>query len=107
MYCCNDCETIFRDPIVIREDPSPSGVSLMPGFYEYESCPNCGSDYITEAERCPVCGDYHKPSEVNGSELCKDCAEEIDLILQSTIEVLAERHDTDYAVLREAISERV
>lgn len=36
---------------VVRDDPSPAGISLSPGFYEYvEPCP------CVEAGRCPWCG---------------------------------------------------
>lgn len=48
MYKCNDCNHIFEEPIIEYDDPSPSGVSLPSGYYEYRYCPKCGSDDVEE-----------------------------------------------------------
>lgn len=46
MYRCTDCGLIFETPDIIYDDPSPSGISLPPGSYEYDVCPKCASDNI-------------------------------------------------------------
>ena len=48
MYKCNNCNHIFEEPIIEYDDPSPSGVSLPSGYYEYWYCPKCGSDDVEE-----------------------------------------------------------
>lgn len=48
MYKCNNCDHIFDEPLIERDDPSPSGVSLPSGYYEYYHCPKCYSDDIEE-----------------------------------------------------------
>lgn len=48
MYKCLECGWTFEEPAIIREDPSPAGVSLMRGFYTYSVCPNCGDGAIEE-----------------------------------------------------------
>ena len=48
MYKCNNCNHIFDEPIIEHDDPSPSGVSLPSGYYEYWYCPKCGSDDVEE-----------------------------------------------------------
>ena len=48
MFYCQDCKREFEEPFVYYEDPSPSGIALPPGFYKYELCPYCKSDWINE-----------------------------------------------------------
>lgn len=72
---CKDCGYVFddSDAEVIREDPSPAGISLPTGYYEYPVCPECGSDYLADAEECMFCGDeYDKDELIDGA--CRDCA---------------------------------
>ena len=76
MYYCGSCGAIFEEPGVVEEDPSAAGVSLPRGVIVTETCPECGSGYFTEAERCPVCGKWHKENR-GLSAMCQDCAEHI------------------------------
>lgn len=52
MFICNECGKIFDEPIVEYDDPSPEGVSLPQGYYEYYYCPYCGSDDVEEHYEC-------------------------------------------------------
>ena len=78
MYICLDCGRIFDEDEadVIRDDPSPAGVSLPSGYYEYPCCPDCGSDYLGETEKCMLCGEYVGEDDMIGG-FCKDCAADV------------------------------
>jgi hypothetical protein len=51
-WVCKECDGSFDEPKIIRDDPSPKGLSLAPGYYEYASCPFCGSEDIELAHKC-------------------------------------------------------
>ena len=81
MYICTECGEVFEEPVMIKDDPSPAGVSLTSGYYVYESCPHCSSDRIEEAEQCKCCGewyDHNKGSDV----LCDDCYDTVEMKLE-------------------------
>lgn len=69
MYMCRDCGASFEEPNVWYDDPSAEGVSLVKGAYEYQECPNCGSDDIVEANICEKCGSAF----LGEGHLCKYC----------------------------------
>lgn len=72
---CKDCGYVFdeSEADIIRDDPSPAGISLPPGWYEYPSCPECGSDYLADANECMFCGaDVDEEDLEDGA--CPDCA---------------------------------
>lgn len=50
MNRCKQCKEFFydEDVYVVRDDPSPSGIALPAGYYEYRSCPFCGADDYEE-----------------------------------------------------------
>lgn len=79
MYICGECGSTFDEPIIERDDPSPDGVSLSSGYYEIHYCPECGSDDVNEADRCPACGAWKR---YNKSVLCDEC----DIILHEGLE---------------------
>ena len=72
MYICKDCGAVFEEPNVWRDDPSPAGVALPSGYYEYWECPKCGSEDIDEAKQCEVCGEY-----IAFRGICDTCMAEI------------------------------
>lgn len=74
MYVCKDCGEVFEEPVVVYDDPSPQGVSLPRGAYEFRSCPYCDSDNIDEAEVCVCCGEYYNPED---GIVCKECSDGI------------------------------
>ena len=82
MYICNRCGKVFEDDevVVVHDDPSPAGVGLSSGAYEYYHCPHCGSDDIDEAVECAVCGDYFID---DGEEICEECFNKIEEGLDS------------------------
>lgn len=88
MYICKECGEIFDTPVITRDDPSPDGVSLPAGYYEYESCPCCDSTSIDYAVQCASCGEYMDDSK--GSEiLCDSCLEDVTM----TIEHIMKEHN--------------
>lgn len=52
MWYCTECRREFEEPNFYLDDPSPSGIALPPGFYRYDICPYCDSEYIDEIEEC-------------------------------------------------------
>ena len=50
MWYCQECDNIFEEPYIYREDPSPSGIALPPGEERWALCPICGSPYVEELE---------------------------------------------------------
>lgn len=70
MYECKRCDGQFEAPEVYTDDPSPAGVGLRPGAYEYIRCPYCHSTHIEEAKECPACESHH----IRDGILCEDCA---------------------------------
>lgn len=73
MYECRNCGGQFYSPVIEYDDPSPAGVGLPSGAYSTETCPNCGSDDIEEANECPACGSWH----IRDGALCPDCFDRI------------------------------
>lgn len=73
MFICKNCGETFEQPMVVQDDPSPAGVALPSGYYEYEYCPYCESDLIEEADICGVCGDYIE----NGEDFCEYCKRDV------------------------------
>ena len=51
MFYCEECDNIFEHPYIYKEDPSPPGIPLPPGYEIYYLCPICGSPYIDEVEK--------------------------------------------------------
>lgn len=74
MYICKECGKVFEEPVVMYDDPSPSGISLSAGAYEYHACPYCESDDVGEAVECPCCGEYH---DYDDGIVCKECRDGI------------------------------
>ena len=68
MFICKECGAVFEEPNVTYDDPSPSGVALASGAYEYDYCPECGGEDIEVADECASCGEY-----IIGKTLCEDC----------------------------------
>ena len=79
MYICKDCGALFEEPVVWYDDPSPTGVSLPSGCYEYHECPSCGSDDFTEAKECEACGDHYDGDSI----LCPSCMERFGMELKA------------------------
>lgn len=63
MFYCDNCETIFEDPYIIRED-----------WGDNYCCPNCESDDISDATQCKLCGDYMATREdYRREQVCEEC----------------------------------
>ena len=78
MYRCEDCGAYFDEPVVVHDDPSPSGVGLSSGYYVEWYCPSCGGDHIEKAGECASCGEFIPSDEV----LCEDCMKELKKLLK-------------------------
>ena len=50
MIRCNKCREILDQDelVVVSDDPSPKGIALPPGSYNFYFCPHCGSDDFEE-----------------------------------------------------------
>jgi hypothetical protein len=73
MYRCGWCGRFFDEPTIVKDDPSPVGVSLASGYYAEPHCPFCDSESVEEAGECVSCGE---PVEI-GQTLCENCREDL------------------------------
>lgn len=92
MYRCDDCGRFFEEPVVVRDDPSASGVSLPQGYYTEWHCPYCESDKVEEAGSCASCGE----PVADGDTLCDDCKAELQSYLD---DVAKDMHVTKYELM--------
>lgn len=71
-YKCRECdETFTRDELRVEICPDDG--------YKEALCPYCGSDYISSADECALCGDIKFPEEmaVAGDDCCIACLEDM------------------------------
>lgn len=79
MYFCEICKNFFEAPGTDSEthpetDPATTETWIC--------CPFCDDPQITEADRCPICGEYKDPRE-DYCEACKRSVhEEINTLVQ-------------------------
>ena len=69
MYYCKTCGSITEG-----EDASERLCEDPNGRYYYQVCDRCGSDDLTDADKCIVCGEY---VESTIGDVCDDCREKI------------------------------
>lgn len=102
-YYCEDCGEIFEaeDCNKVCEDPSPSGVGLPEGCYEYDTCPYCQSDSLMEAEQCICCGEYY--SKTNMDDLCESCSIDIYKSVEAVIRELSEKYQKTFMDMKEIV----
>lgn len=70
MYICEDCKAMFDTPEMAADVLTHGGNGIDDIGYTY-ICPQCRSEFISEAVRCPVCGDYKAALELCGC--CEAC----------------------------------
>lgn len=101
MLKCKECGQVFDDDEIVRvkDDPSPDGVSLTSGYYEYWECPHCGSDELIEANECPMCGEWFAEDE--GLTICAECQKE----LLDELEKIRNYYDLDESQFGDAIND--
>lgn len=97
---CDICGALIdeKDAKVVKEDPSPAGVGLPGGYYEYLVCPLCEGD-LTEVEICHRC----QAREAKGSGYCEEC--ECDIAKQFKIFVDLNMGDEDTVDARSRLIE--
>ena len=78
MYRCKDCGEYFDEPMLVADDPSPRGISMLEGYCYERHCPMCGSSDIEEAYTCMVCGEYTPAGQV----LCDGCRDDLEIGLK-------------------------
>lgn len=68
MIRCMTCGAVFEtaQTVVDRYDLEEENTE-----YTYGVCPYCGSDYITDGQACPQCGEW------SAEGLCVDCEAEL------------------------------
>lgn len=102
MYRCDECETLFTDPVTaLKESTVPYGV-----------CPNCGADIYEEVAKCDICGEWREIGEVtemSGQLVCDTCAgkirEVIGQMAARSIEAVAEAYGIAKGDVRELLKE--
>ncbi|MBS6476094.1 MAG: hypothetical protein KH354_09025 [Clostridiales bacterium] len=70
MYICEDCKAMFNTPEMAANVLTHGDNGIDDIGYTY-ICPKCRSEFISEAARCPVCGDYKEAMELCGC--CEAC----------------------------------
>lgn len=83
---CRECHQIFdaRELVTVKDDPSPDGVGLPSGYYEYSVCPNCGNDFFDDVITCKRCGE---DMQDDGYEICPKCKEEVNKSFKVFVEM--------------------
>lgn len=71
-YKCRACDEEFPVEEARREVHADEG-------YTDTLCPYCGSDYISTADECALCGAIRFPEEmaVEGDDCCIECLEDM------------------------------
>lgn len=105
-YWCDSCESLIDegDIRIVKDDPSPPGISLPPGYYTYSQCPVCGEDGPEKAAQCELCGEWHNPYE---GDLCRQCAKEIDKGIEKLISDAANEHSIETEAAKQIIFDRL
>lgn len=99
MMICSNCGRVFR------EDESDFCRELVgeycgqPAYQDYRVCPECHSDEIGEAVRCPICDEYYDGYE----DYCDNCLQYIATSLTGYIGSLQLALGTDYKTTKELI----
>lgn len=80
-YYCHDCNSVI-DCIERNEQ--------IEGFLRpYYVCEHCGSENISEAEKCEICGEYVSFGETHFG-ICDDCREWIMSVFIAALESIEE-----------------
>ena len=96
MYYCRDCNTEFERPKEVKDKHSElNGM----GGVTYETfcvCPNCGSDWIEEMEKCEMCGEWSVDLELFGrTDICDECRKKIEAKLIDLRDYIQAEGDID------------
>lgn len=81
MYICDDCDSIFEEPRVIRER-----IEHLPDIgeeYVVAECHECGSGHFKIAREC-ACGEFMHGSNV----MCKACRKTLSTRIKMAINAL-------------------
>jgi len=90
LYICQECGAVHDGtelttvPVYDSGDGSRGEVMFTETF-----CPDCGSDCITEAEKCPVCGDYYDGFQ----RMCDKCMENVKTLWKGLVSKLPDGAD--------------
>lgn len=71
-FMCRECKEEFTSNELHREVYPDEG-------YTETLCPYCGSDHISTADMCAICGEVKLPEEmaVAGDDICIECLEDM------------------------------
>ena len=83
------CGATFESPV-----NGSSGVSGEP----WEVCPVCGCDEVEEALECALCGEYHKPDDMESKTVCKSCCEDSISVLTAKLYIEARNLQREYYI---------
>jgi len=88
MYFCRDCGKFF-------ETPAKKSV----WGYDESICPECESDFLSEAGMCILCGQPTCPDE----EFCTACNGSVDNTIELAITHLTVQRNVSYMTAKKAI----
>lgn len=72
-YWCNDCKQAFDADKAVKKGEHV-GDEIRGGWVDWDTCPNCGSEYLDEALKCYACDNWvNETYGWGGKNLCQDC----------------------------------
>ena len=74
MLYCNDCQQFIEEEDTKIRREKVGEYAGAPAYRSYVYCPQCGSDQLEEARRCPVCGEWKPDDLYDYCEACRDDA---------------------------------
>ena len=102
MMICECCGHVFEDEDAAGGEMIYSGSEINPPEFAEPRCPECGSEDIEEADRCPVCGKWATSWDLRGG-LCGDCinalADAIDGLVMERLGEGIQSHDAKEALI--------
>ena len=95
---CSHCDYVFTQPNVENETHNLEN----PPYENIHTCPNCGSDDFSEAQKCAICGIYTKINNIE-CDMCLECRKNTEDVFNDVIS----RHfnETQKTYITEAIEE--
>lgn len=95
-YCCTACGEIHTEnemDAYVEYDTGEGGYGNA--MYAILICPECGSEDLVEAVKCPVCNEWYDPDD---GGICKDCKKDISALWLNLMANLPDGADPDEVV---------
>lgn len=89
-YYCTECGAILTEDELDRDVEYDNGEGGYGNpMYTTLLCPECGSEDLVEAEKCPVCGEYFDGE----GQMCASCEADVKALWLNLLENLPDGAD--------------